>query len=106
MEKGALSFRKNSLWLKQVMYNQTFEDVDIDSISFWIQIHNLPLNYYRESMVKKIGERLGKIQEICFHDENGVLYKEMVRLRVIVNTQKPLVPRIRLKRENNWVCQI
>lgn len=55
----------------------------------------------------KINERVGEIQEVFFEDEDededGSPHDDIVRVRVIVNLERCLIPAIRLKKENCWV---
>lgn len=90
--------------LKQERFDQAFDEVDTDYLSFCIQVHNLPLHYFKESIMRCLGEEVGEVHEICFEDEEGIPYEDIVSLRTIINIQKPIIPTIRLRRENQWIC--
>lgn len=92
--------------LKQVKFSQAFADVEIDSLSFWIQIHNLPLSSFKESTVRRQGDMIGEVQEVCFGDEEGVPYSDIVRMRIIMNIKRPFIPAIWLKKESRWIYVI
>lgn len=71
--------KKKKIWAKIGGDNRTFEDVDVNFLSFWVQLQSLPLHYYKESTVRRIIERAGVIKEICFQDENGLPYEDTIR---------------------------
>lgn len=89
--------------LKQVRLNQAFDEVETDPLSFWIQLHNLPLHCFRQSIVRSPENEIGEVQEICLGDEEGIPYEDIVRLKIIINIQNPFIPAIRLRRDNRWM---
>lgn len=86
-------------FLKQERFDQAFDEVDTDYLSFWIQVHNLPLHYFKESIMRCLGEEVGEVHEICFEEKEEIPYEDIVSLRTIINIQKPIIPTIRLRRE-------
>lgn len=53
-------------------------------IPFWIRIKGLPLHYWHEDMVCRVGQELGTL-------ENHELTRTTSRVRVLVDGLKPLV---------------
>lgn len=66
--------------------------------SFWIQIHNVPLMCMDASIIRELGSRVGKVEDIGT-DAQGECFGEYVRIRVSVNITKPLKKIIVLKQE-------
>lgn len=59
---------------------------------FWIQIHGLPFDCRGQSVVKAIGQRIGKVtEEECELESRGVQQRKFIRLKVEMDLLKPLV---------------
>lgn len=69
-------------------------------VSFWIQIHNVPLMCMDTSIIRELGSRVGKVEDIGM-DAQGECFGEFVRIRVSVNITKPLKKLIVLKQEDD-----
>lgn len=102
-KKGPRTLDEAVFGLKQVRLNQAFDEVETDSLSFWIQLHNLPLHCFRQSIVRSLENEIGEVQEICLGDEEGIPYEDIVSLKIIINIQNPFIPAIRLRRDNRWI---
>jgi hypothetical protein len=59
------------------------------SSPFWIQIHDMPLICMTKSIGSKIGESLGILEAVDTEGE-GVEWGSVLRVRVIIDIQKPL----------------
>jgi hypothetical protein len=59
------------------------------SSPFWIQIHDMPLICMTKSIGSKIGESLGILEAVDTEGE-GVEWGSVLRIRVIIDIQKPL----------------
>lgn len=56
--------------LKQVRFDQAFDEVDTDSLYFLIQMHNLPFHYFSESIARSLREEIrDQVRDICFKDD-------------------------------------
>lgn len=64
--KGPWFFNGVLLAIRQVDPRLAYYDEKVDSISCWIQIHILPLLYFKESIVTAICSKVGAVQEIQF----------------------------------------
>ena len=62
---------------------------DFTSSPFWIQIHNLPLICMMKAIGSKIGHSLGILEAMDITGE-GVEWGSVIRIRVIIDIQKPL----------------
>ena len=66
-------------------------------------VHNLPLLYFKESIVTAICSKVGAVKEIHLEDEEGIPYDDIVRVRVILNIKEYLIPAIWLTDEERWI---
>ena len=82
------------------------DEVDLNSIAFWDQVHNLPLDYLNAENVPHIGKQLGQL--IGFEDslQNGVMIHPFLGIRILLPIDKPLKLGFWLHKPNNDHCQI
>lgn len=66
--------------------------------SFWIQIHNVPLMCMDTSIIRELGARVRRVEDIGTN-AHGECFGEFVRIRVSVDITKPLKKLIVLKQE-------
>lgn len=58
-------------------------------IPIWVQIRNLPLNYYADKAITALGERLGEVKVVAF-DPDKPQIQDFVRILVRFNVSRPL----------------
>lgn len=58
-------------------------------VEMWVQIKNIPLNYYTKYAISTLGELVGQVIEMIF-DPNKPQNKDFVRVLVKFNVSKPL----------------
>ncbi|XVE96221.1 hypothetical protein REPUB_Repub02eG0203000 [Reevesia pubescens] len=64
------------------------DELDLSRVSFWVQIHGLPLGLMNEKVGIMLEESLGDIEEV--ETSNGrVAWGRFLRVRVKVNVHKP-----------------
>lgn len=68
-------------------------------IPFWIRIKGLPLHYWHDDMVRRVGQELGKF-------ETHVLTKTSARVRVQVDGLKPLIKEYIVEFDSGEECPI
>lgn len=85
--------------LQQVMGKQTYDEVKVNKISFWIQNHILPLDSFKESTIRRTGD----VQEVCFAADDGTHYKDTVCIHVIMYLQKRFKAVVRMKSKSRWI---
>jgi hypothetical protein len=62
---------------------------DFTTSPFWIQVHDMPPICMTKAIGTKIGESLGTLEEVDVEGE-GVEWSSVLRIRVIIDLQKPL----------------
>eukprot|EP00268_Persea_americana_P055768 TRINITY_DN6510_c0_g1_i3.p1 TRINITY_DN6510_c0_g1~~TRINITY_DN6510_c0_g1_i3.p1 ORF type:complete len:199 (-),score=24.14 TRINITY_DN6510_c0_g1_i3:842-1438(-) len=80
-----------------------YDDVEVFKLSFWVQLHSLPFNYFREPIVRMIGEIIGDVQEIKFTDEDGSSLEGIVRLQIVMDLGSFFTPAVNLKDDGRWI---
>ncbi|KAJ8625333.1 hypothetical protein MRB53_033863 [Persea americana] len=101
--RGPWVFDGVLMGFQQVKGNQRYDDVEVSKLSFWVHLHSLPLNYFREPIVRMIGETIGDVQEIKFTDEDGSSLEDIVRLRIVMDLGSFFTPAVILKDDGRWI---
>ncbi|XP_068305085.1 uncharacterized protein [Pyrus communis] len=71
-------------------------------VSFWIQIKDVPPYLISEESVRRLASKIGEFNDL----EDLAMARGFLRVKVIVNTKKPLITGCWLPRDNNnetWV---
>jgi hypothetical protein len=92
--------------LKIVSLKLSFDEVELISCPLWVQIHGLPLQNMTTLNAIKLGKTLGKILEVENGHITGIIYSHHLRIRVEIDTSKPLAQGFnlpRLDRAPIWV---
>lgn len=63
LEEGTWHFYNSLMILKQTEAMQTPTDVVFDEVSMWVQFHNVPLTCMEESIIRRMRERVGRVEE-------------------------------------------
>lgn len=69
-------------------------------VSFWIQIHNVPIMCMNEETIRDFGKEIGKVEEVGTNAAGECIGK-YARLRVPVDVTKPLVKVLSLEPEED-----
>lgn len=105
LEGGPWSFEQAMLVLNQVSVEEDPNMVQLQDIEMWVQIHDMPRGFISESILKNIGGTLGKyIKSEPGTFEGG--WKPYIRIRVAINSAKPIKRRMKIKREGSngsWI---
>ncbi|KAL9458876.1 hypothetical protein AB3S75_007708 [Citrus x aurantiifolia] len=71
---------------------------DFSHVSFWVQIHDVPIMCMSKDMVAELGKVIGKVEEVET-DAAGECFGQFLRLRISVDITKPLKKIIELEQE-------
>ncbi|KAJ1388168.1 Zinc knuckle CX2CX4HX4C [Sesbania bispinosa] len=102
LNKGAVrsilckAWGEDKRWLPQA----SVYELDFTKISFWIQIHGLPLDMLNTNNAAKIINRIGDVLEVENPEVEGRLLRTFIRVRALINIQKPLVTGCWVPRKN------
>ncbi|KAF4364799.1 hypothetical protein F8388_018475 [Cannabis sativa] len=68
--------------------------------SFWIQIHQLPLEYFSHNNALILGSLGGNVLRVDFDEERPVSWAKWLRVKIVFSTVNPLFPWCFLKKLN------
>lgn len=103
MEDGPWSFERNLLLLHRLKENESPFHVQLTEAEFWVQVHNLPSNFHTEGILKAIGAHVGEFVKVDYSKAEDP-WKIFTRIRVRIDTTKPLKRRMKLRRAGGeWV---
>ena len=68
---------------------ESIDDAKFDRASFWIQIHNLPINRMNKANVKAIGQSLGNVEQVDT-PPNGECRGRYIRVWANIDINQPL----------------
>ena len=93
---------KQNFLVKSWSQELALEEVDMDNMPFWIQIRGIPPSLSSDKNLRHIGSMIGNVEEV----EDPARAKGFLRIKVNVNTLKPLITGCWLPREGDnetWV---
>ena len=96
-ESGPWAYDNHPLIFERVAQGDNLDKVDLNELAMWIQLHDLPVGWWSDSIARKIGSRLGEFLE---SDPNNYLgaRKDYMRIRIKFDVLKPLKKMINLKK--------
>lgn len=87
MEKGAHTFNEWSIAIER--WSESPPPDSLQFIPLWVQIHNIPVNYYTRDAIMLLGELIGQVKELVF-DPDKPQSQEFVRVKIRFDVSKPL----------------
>lgn len=102
IEGGPWSFEQAMLVYHQVQDGEDPTAVPLQHVEMWVQIYDIPRGFLSENILKSVGSSIGTYIK---SDQNTFVggWKPYVRIRVLLDINKPLKRRLKIKREgDNW----
>jgi hypothetical protein len=65
-------------------------DLDFSTTSFWIQVHNLPIDYMTEENAKRISAHVGNLLKIDINETGTITVGKYLRMKVEIEAYAPL----------------
>lgn len=90
LEDGPWHFFQSLMVFREARGLQKPLDVNFDSFSIWVQLHNLPVAYMHPDIVKEIGVQIGIVEDMDIGDGGRCLGK-YARVRVLRPIHDPLL---------------
>ena len=75
-----------------IIVDRWYEHPPDDYLRFmplWVQIWNIPVNYYTEKAIMKLGDLIGEVKEVVFNPDLHQA-QEFVRVKVLFDVSRPL----------------
>lgn len=98
IEGGPWSFEQNTLVYKQVNGTEDLQTMELNKVEIWVQVHDVPKGFISENIMKSVGMYVGKYMKSDPANFDGT-WKPYARIRVVLDIQKPLRRRMKIKRE-------
>ena len=97
LNNGPWTFNQHILVVRKLMETDQADIVPLNQVTFWVQIHNLPVGFHSINIIKDIGDYVGSFFE---SDENNfkVSWGNFLRIRVNMDVHKPLKRRMKIKK--------
>lgn len=99
VEGGPWSFGNIPLILHRLKSGEFPLHVPLDTLAFWIQIHDLPAGYLTEGIGRLLGNFIGAFLEYDSTNSSGV-WRQYMRIRVGVKVTEPLKRFKRIKKRD------
>ncbi|KAJ1427622.1 Zinc finger, CCHC-type [Sesbania bispinosa] len=91
MEKGPWNVMGHLVSLQYWIPEASVYEINYDLVTFWVQMHGIPLEFMTTNNVTHIVGMIGEVKEVEDPKVEGVLLRSFMRVRVAVNVKKPLV---------------
>lgn len=98
MKQPTWNVKSSLLVLKEWSLDQTLNEIEFSTSSFWVQIHDLTLRNMTRTSAVAIGLGLGKLLEVENFEDSGMLCRSYLRIQVEFDVSKPLKPGFLLER--------
>jgi hypothetical protein len=89
INQGPWNVRGSLLLLQPWSPALAIDEVKLHLCAFWIQVHDLPLQYMTTRNAIKIGKGIGKILELDTNS-TGLIFRKFIRFKIEINTSQPL----------------
>ncbi|KAM1823104.1 hypothetical protein ACFX13_025760 [Malus domestica] len=93
---------KLNFYVKRWSPDLAIEDIQMALVPFWIQIWGVPLSLSTELNVRRLAKEIGEFVEM----EDPAKARGFLRVKVVVDSEKPLIPGCWIPRDNNrdtWI---
>ena len=82
------SFDKSLVVTQSFDRNSSVEELSFDKVSFWVQVHNIPIRYRNRSVAEDICDSIGQVHRSAENSEGGG--GSYMRVRVTLDVYQPL----------------
>ena len=103
LEKGPWSMMGCCFNLKKWDVKQAVQDISFLKVSFWIQVHKLPLEMLTRTNTERIGRVLGDLEKVEDPEWKSGMGRCFLRMKMAIDVEKPLVAGFWVPRENGKV---
>ncbi|KAL8156414.1 hypothetical protein AgCh_001488 [Apium graveolens] len=105
IEGGPWTFEQNLLLHHKLEANEDAHSVQLNKMEIWVQIYDLPVGMMSEKLLENVGNYVGTFVKADSQKIHGG-WKVFYRIRVIMDVDKPIKRRMKLKREGgvwSWI---
>lgn len=105
IEGGPWTFEQNLLLHHKLEANEDAHSVQLNKMEIWVQIYDLPVGMMSDKLLENVGNYVGTFVKADSQNIHGG-WKVFYRIRVIMDVDKPIKRRMKLKREGgvwSWI---
>jgi hypothetical protein len=99
LDQGPWNVKGSLLILKTWSPELSFDEVELTFCPFWVQIHGLPRHNMTAKNAAQIGCLIGSLLDVEHGDIDGIICTHHLRVKVKVDSSKPLAPGFLLPRQ-------
>jgi hypothetical protein len=106
MDSGPWNVKGALLVLQPWPQDLTYDEVNLNSCVFWVQVHGLPLQNMTTVNAIKIGKFIGTVLDVENGELPGIICNHHLRIKVSIDITQPLVPGFLLPRQGRssiWI---
>ena len=96
LEYKLWSYDKSLIAFQRVFDVEQIPHLVYNQVTFWVQLHNIPLNNLNHETVEAIARAIGTVIQVANPEDDGV-GGEFLRARVAMDISKPLLRVLKLK---------
>lgn len=100
IDGGPWTFEQAMLVYHQVKEGEDPMAVPLQHVEMWVQIYDIPRGFLSENILKSVGASVGTYIRSDPNTFEG-WWKPYVRARILINIDKPLKRRVKIKREGD-----
>ncbi|CAK8568524.1 unnamed protein product [Lathyrus sativus] len=102
---GPWNFDNNLLIIEMVQLGVQIENIPLNHVEFWVQVHNLPAGLMLERVGITMANFIGSFVEYD-KNNNSSFWRQHMRLRVKIDVWKPLKKQTRVKNKGGEWCTV
>lgn len=93
---GPWTFDSHLLIMERVQLGMQIENIPLNQVEFWVQVHHLPAGLMLEKVGKAMGNFIGVFVEYD-KNNNTSYWREYMRERVQIDVRQPLKKQTKVK---------
>lgn len=103
LDDGPWTFNNQALMVRRLEMGEQLSDIRLNELYIWVQIHELPVGFNSEFVLRSIGNYIGKFLMVDPKNFQSI-WRQFVRIKVAINVNKPLKSQMRLKKAGgDWM---
>lgn len=103
LDDGPWTFNNEALMVRRLEMGEQLSDIRLNELYIWVQIHELPVGFNSEFVLRSIGNYIGKFLMVDPKNFQSI-WRQFVRIKVAINVNKPLKSQMRLKKAGgDWM---
>jgi 14-3-3 protein epsilon len=102
---GPWTFDNNMLIMERVQLGMQIEQMSLNHVDFWVQIHELPTGLMKEKVGRTLSNYIGSYLEYD-KNNNSSFWRQYMRVRVKMDVRQPLKKDVRVKNMAREWCTV